>query len=440
MRIWTRALLTAALLLALVPAGAMAAPALDGTFDAPPGAQPKQLAQGPDGNVWVILSGGGNEYAKVAPDGTITPFDAAPVTNLADVTSGPNGHVWFSYSGGILEVDPATGVGTPRPVADIDAGVRGITADADGNLWVVDGAGLVKVSPAGATLKNLPVGVSGRDITLGSDGRVWWADANGAAINATLTADPYTTQVFPVGGGPQEIAAGPAGQLAFGNPIKNPQEVSRIAVDGTVANTPDPLADPFGVAFANDGAYWFAEFGSQTIARLTTDGQLTKPFTLPANSGPRYIATGANNTLWVSAETSNKIHRITGVEPPPQPEQPTTPQPTNPEPTGGSVTLPDTAAPLLSRAKVDTKKRRLALTLDEPAALQVVIQQKVKRGKKSVWKRVRPVIKKNGTVGANNISLGKKFKKGTYRVQVTATDVLGNKTAKPKTVGFKVKK
>jgi hypothetical protein len=252
------------------------------------------------------------------------------------------------------------------------------------------------------------------------------------------------TQTYPGStNGLQEIAAGPAGQLSYTQQAAQPYQLGRVSTaDGSAVNTTADR-EPFGIDFGTDGAYWVAEFATDSVGRFTTDGQLTHPITLPAGSGPRYIARGPNNTLWVTAETSKNILRISGVEPPPAP-QPTTPQPTTPEPTGptgptGPTVTPDVAAPVLSRAAVDVRTRRLTITLDEPAALDVVVQQKVKRGKKNVWKRVRPIIKKQGVAGVNRVALGKKFKKGTYRARVTATDTLGNKTTKPKTVGFKVK-
>ena len=422
---------------AAVPSSALAAPAHDGTFTVT--GAPKQIAQGPDGNMWVVLSGGGKEYAKVAPDGTVTEFDSPGNVNLEDVTSGPNNHVWFSTAGNLIEVDPATGTGTPHDVAQLQA-PRGLVQGADGNLWVVDtntNEGLVKVNPAGDFVSEHPVaGSNGRGIALGSDGRVWWADFGNGNVRATDTAG-VTTSYPGSTNGLQEIAAGPAGQVTFTQQGAQPYELGRVATaDGSVQKTTEDR-EPFGIDFGSDGAYWVAEFATDSLGRFTTDGQLTHPITLPAGSGPRYIAKGPNNTLWVTAETSNRILRITGVEAPPTP-QPTAPQPTTPEPTGPTVT-PDTAAPLLTRGKVDVKRRRLALTLDEPAALSVVVEQKVKRGKKRVWKKVRGPLKKQGVAGANVVALGKKFKKGAYRARITATDVVGNKTAKPRTVGFKVK-
>jgi streptogramin lyase len=449
MRIWTRALLTAAAVLALVPAGAMAAPTLDPTAYTPSNT-PGHITGGPDGNAWFAIAGGagGKEYGKITPAGTITEFDTPTDGRvLADVTSGPNGHVWFSYTDGVLEVDPATGTGVEHPLVGQLPAPKGIAADADGNLWAVAADKVVKISSAGVKLSDsqlglAPVGPSGRDIVLGSDNRLYLANFGTQTVLAFSPASPDTPQTIAVAPeGPQELASGP-GQVGVSVPSN---VVGRISTAGVFTPTTATLSDTTGLAYGRDEAFWGAEFGINKVGRTSAvDGTHTAQFDLPAGSGPRYIAAVTDGTIFVTAETSKKLHRITGIEAPPAPVTPDPGTGTDPGtgpgtgPTGPTVT-PDTAAPLVSRAKVDTKKRRLTITLDEPATLNLTIQQKVKRGKKSVYKRIRPVIKKQGKAGANTISLGKKFKKGTYRVQVTATDVLGNKTAKPKTVGFKVK-
>jgi virginiamycin B lyase len=208
------------------------------------------------------------------------------------------------FNTGIVEWDPAATSGTAHAIATLGQ-ARGAALDGDGNIWVVDSAdGLVEIAPDGNKVQDVAVGgSSGRGIALGSDGRMWWADFGGAAIRATGTGLAPATDTFAVGGGPQEIGAGPPGALAFGNPGTSPQTVGRVTTAGAVQTTPSPDTDPFGVAFGTDGAWWFAQFASSTLGRLTTDGALT-PLALPAGSGPRQLTVGVQNTLWVALETS----------------------------------------------------------------------------------------------------------------------------------------
>ena len=76
-------------------------------------------------------------------------------------------------------------------------------------------------------------------------------------------------------------------------------------------------SDPFGVTFAPDGAYWVARSQANDLLRLTPDGKTTTltGFAPSGGVGPRKIATGPNNTLWVTLDTPEKVARVTGVKP-----------------------------------------------------------------------------------------------------------------------------
>ena len=95
-------------------------------------------------------------------------------------------------------------------------------------LWAVDSgvdAGLLEIDPDNGTLiREVKVaGSNGRGIAAGGDGRLWWVDFGGF-IRATTTDAAPVTDSFDVGGNPQDIAAGPADQLAYGNPGDQPAD------------------------------------------------------------------------------------------------------------------------------------------------------------------------------------------------------------------------
>jgi streptogramin lyase len=426
----------------LLPATASAAPALDGTFT--PTGTPTQIARGPDGNVWFVLTGSsaGKEFGRIAPDGTITEYDTP--NNLAAVgigsgpstPGGPSDSIWLTQEQKVVRWNPAAATGQAFDVATL-AGPRDIAAGADGNMWAVAIDRVIRLTPDNATKTDFLIGqVGGRGIARGSDDRMYLADFGNQALQAFTTANPNAPQKIDLGVAPQEVEPGPAGQLAVSLPNS---EMARVTSAGAVEKTTDNASDPFGIAYGNDGAYWIAQFTTQNVARLTPAGELTKPITLPPGSGPRYIAAGANNTLWVTAETSKKIHRITGVaadEPPPPPPPP-----------------PDTTAPQQSGLRVSVRKRQLKLELSEAATLDVRLEVKrngrrsgtkckpLKKGQRTskpcrYWKRAK-LISFAGAAGTNIVPLGSKLASGASRAVVTATDTAGNASA-PATVGFKV--
>jgi virginiamycin B lyase len=435
----------AAAVAAVLPAAASAAPALDGTFT--PSAAPGHITNGPDGAVWFTLPGGAGskDFGRIAPNGTISEFDTpnnvmpSDITFGPNVAGGPNNRLWLDYNGGVVKVDPANpGAGTDFPIATI-AGPRDIAPDRDGNLWVITATGLTKVAPTGTKIADVAAGAGGRDIALGGDGRMWWADFGGSAIQATQTAAPYTTtKITDTTTAPQGIAAGPGTQVAFGSPNSL---LGRVGPAGGPQYTTDAGADAgFGIVLGGDGAYWTTRFVKDGLGRLTSAGAYTTPIALPAGSGPRSIATGPNNTLWVVLETSKKIARITGVTPPAVP--------------GTPGTAADKVKPRLAKLKINVAKRRLSVRLSEAASLRLSIEKRTygkrkgkkclaakkgRKGKRCVrYVKVRS-LRKAGKAGANTMSMGKKLKPARYRVSLVAVDKAGNRSATARK-GFTVHK
>ena len=444
MRLAAAAILAFALA-GLVPAGATAAPALDGTFT--PTGTPTQITRGPDGNVWFVLNGSSanKEFGRIAPDGTITEYDTptnAPVAGIGSGPStpgGPSDSIWLTQEQKVVRWNPAAQSGQEFTVATL-AGPRDIAAGPDGNMWAVAIDRVIRLTPDNATKTDFLVGqVGGRGITRGSDDRMYLADFGNQAVQAFTTANPNAPQTIALGVAPQEIEPGPAGQLAVSLPNS---DIARVTTGGDVQKTTDSASDPFGIAFGNDGAYWIALFTKHQVARLAPDGGYTAPINLPAGTGPRYVAAGANDTLWVTGETSKKIHRITGVSAPQQQPPPEDPPPPP----------PDTTVPVQTGNRVSVRKRQLKLTLSEAAALSVRLEVKrngrrsgtkckpLKKGQRTkkpcrYWKRVR-LLSVAGLAGENVIALGR-LPSGSNRVVVTATDAAGN-IGSPVVVGFKV--
>lgn len=294
---------------------AQAAPAVNGVFDL--SGQPKYLTQGPDGNIWLTLSGSGagNDVAKVTPSGTVTEYDGAAFNNPIGIASDGTS-LWVTQAGAVVEVDPANpSAAVATPIAEI-SDPRAITRGSDGNMWAASGDKLIKIPPSNpAGYQAFAIaGMSARGISADSDS-LWIADFGGSRIVDATTAGAPT--FYPVTDPPQEVAAQPGvAQVAYSAPSN---EIGRITPGGTTAPTAAPATDPFGVTYGADEAWWFAQFASNDLGRLTAGGTYTTLGGLPAASGPRYITAGPGNTLWVGLETAEKVARITGLEPPEPP-------------------------------------------------------------------------------------------------------------------------
>ena len=342
------ALAAALIALALQAPSAHADPALAGTFDV--SGNPGEIATGPDGNVWftLITSSAGKEFGKITPDGTVTEFDSPGDVQLKGITAGPDGNVWATGINSVVKIPPANPASAQKFTDNNIGGPSDITTGPDGNLWTASGGLVIMVppgNPGGGDVPHASI-LSGTDpqgIAAGSDGKLWILDNNGdnSAIvrfstNGTVVGTPISTSGAL---NQSRIAAGPPGQMLFTQSITTPQRVGRVDSSGNVqfTNMPNGLGDPIGVVFGNDGAYWIANFGASKIRRLTPDGVLTEPITLPA--GARFLAKGANDTLWATLEQANKIARVTGVSAPPAPPVIAPPPLTSPPPASAVAAL-----------------------------------------------------------------------------------------------------
>jgi streptogramin lyase len=310
-----------------------------------------ELVAGPDGNIWITTEQ--NKIVEMTPDGTATAFSPGGMTQPATgITAGPDGKLYGAQGDRFIVIDPANPNGANQTAVGGLAGAQAITAGADGNIWLAGTNGIVKIPPANpAGFTNNPVVLNGpKGMATGTDGLLWIAD--GPDVVSTTTAAPTTLTKYTVGGGTQDVAAGPDAQVGYANPVSSPQTVGLISPGGT----PQPFqlenTDPFGITFGQDGAYWVARSQGNDLLRMTTDGQITflTGFAPSGGVGPRKIATGPDNTLWVTLDTNEKIGKVAGVTPPPTPEPTPTPTPT-------PTTPPETTIVKAPDNKVEAKEK-----------------------------------------------------------------------------------
>ena len=89
--------------LAALAASAQAAPVVNGIYTV--GGTPSKLAEGSDGNVWVVVDGSG--LTRFSPSGAKQEFPLAGVTGAKGITSGPDGNLWLTATNAIVKVPPA---------------------------------------------------------------------------------------------------------------------------------------------------------------------------------------------------------------------------------------------------------------------------------------------------------------------------------------------
>lgn len=318
----------------LVPASAVAAPAVNGVFPLDSLSTNNKIVAGPDGNMWVTLGGTGKDVARISPDGQIQEFDIEGVEHDAEgIAPGPDGNLWVPTINNVTRFSPGDPEGSDKSFTLL--GINGggqIIAGPDGNMWVASSNSLVHFSPSdppGTEVSTLVEGnLSPKDIDVAGS-LIVVADANARVATFTTAGSQVN---FTLKGNPQGVAGGPNGQIAFSQQSQEPEEVGTIdPPNQAVGHEID--GDPFGVALGPDGAYWIARSAKAELIRMTTTGEVTTLPGLPAKYFPRQVAGGPGGTVWVTMEIPGEgiaaVARVTGVEnpsanPPPPPPAPET--------------------------------------------------------------------------------------------------------------------
>jgi virginiamycin B lyase len=179
-------------------------------FDIPaPASQPRAIALGADGNIWVGMFAAG-KIGRITPTGAITEF-VVPTANSGPraLAAGPDGNIWFSEYrankiGRITPRGAVTEFELPRP----NSGPGDITAGADGATWfvelsggadglVTDGNRVGRITMRGAVSEfAMPApGPSPINIAVGPDRNIWYT--RGSRLGRVTAAGEITE--FPLG-------------------------------------------------------------------------------------------------------------------------------------------------------------------------------------------------------------------------------------------------
>jgi streptogramin lyase len=189
---------------------------------------PREIASGA-GALWLLSERG---LVRVSPEGQMS-FLPIPQTTAAHVglAFGPDGNLWATYATRTsnpseprtLEVRRITpeGVVTTFPIPGTFVGHEqavGIASGPDGNLWIVNGSRILRITKAGAVtefpsgLPGLPYGDGAEAITAGPDGNLWFT---GRTAIGRITIGGSVT-IFPLPGIAQP-SSGPVVQCVVPN-------------------------------------------------------------------------------------------------------------------------------------------------------------------------------------------------------------------------------
>lgn len=277
-----------------------------------PGRQARTVFVDSAGTLWVATEHGVTFLRRGA-----TAFEsvAAPVGRISQIAQAPDGGIWIAESDGAVR-QLQTGARPPATPA-LSRASAGLLFDRDGTLWASTlGEGLYRLpsptAPPPAQGAAEDKGFEGfhRIDGLSSDyvqpmledreGNLWIGSSLGLDRFRHSNAMPA---MFPDGAQDFAIAPGDAGTLLTGSrnkPLMRLQGQRMSALD---------LEPPITAAHRDgDGAVWLG--GPEGLWKLQ-DGRLTKMTPLPTRkySGVQAIAKGRDGALWVSLNTPG-VYRL----------------------------------------------------------------------------------------------------------------------------------
>lgn len=250
-----------------------------------------------DNNIWFdgcAYDSSGNQYGEVGVFNTTTDttsFHSMGQCYLGVMATGPNNTVWVEYGAHVngwsayiyafTSDNPFsfTTEWTSTPITNGYSEVQNMAEGANSTMWFTDSAGatdqiydLTISSTNSVTSTNIysaPVG-GAYDMTLGSDGNIWFMDDN--EIDNVTPSGTFTEHTLPSGfDNLGFIAPGPDGALWFTDSYgSSANEIGRITTTGSITEyeLPTPTAQVSDIVAGPDNAMWFTESNESQIGRI----------------------------------------------------------------------------------------------------------------------------------------------------------------------------
>jgi streptogramin lyase len=317
------------------PASRGAGPTVDYFFIPTGSSNPRSIAVGPDGNLW-FGEADGNRIGRITPKGVISEFRIGRSKNPYGITAGSDGNLWFTERTGnkIAAISTAGTLLHEYAVPSSDAQPYDIAAGPDGNLWFTENNSsedapdnIGRVTPGG-DMEEIPLSTCicfPFGITTGPDGNIWASEELGATPEMEggsygtvdrVTSDGKAIDRFAVSTTeavlPSEVAAGPDGNVWFGEISGERHSVGRVTPAGVVTEfvIPATNASTPSIATGPDGRIWLTKssVSEDFVVILRPDGSFVRE--LPVHPTPLSLTIGPDGNMWFVASQDNEVGRI----------------------------------------------------------------------------------------------------------------------------------
>ena len=289
--------------------------------------QPRAITNGSDGNRWFTegteFTSAPAKIARITPAGVITEFapggaDGCNFCLISDIAQGPGNILYItSNDPTLMRFDLATqSFATPVQMPNTTA-VGGNLAVSATDVWITDfnNDAVWRYQISSGLFTSFPVS-DPADVAVDGAGDAWFTqpgDVNAPgtsnigridAATGAVTSTPTTDGALTVA--PRDITVASDGQVWFTARF-TPQAVGRLnPSNDSVTLFPVANTGPSGIAASPDGTVWFTQETKGNAARITNAGVITEGRAVKG-SGPFGITVAPNGDPWYTMMAANKI-------------------------------------------------------------------------------------------------------------------------------------
>ena len=274
--------------------------------------EPLSITNGSDGNRWFVE---GNldsvlespAIGRITPAGEITEFPVnCSFCSLSDIVQGSQDILYFTSNEPILGRITTSGeflAPIQMPETDVLAGDLAVHGN---EIWITDfnNDSLWRYNVTGGQFTQFPV-PEPADVAVDSGGRVWFTAPLAPGIGELNPATGAVT-VTPTQLTPRQLTVASDGDIWFTARF-TPQGVGELDPDtNNVREFPLTNVGPEGIAASSDGSVWFTQSTKGNIARITDAGVITESKVV-RGSEPFGITVDADGNPWYTMLEANKI-------------------------------------------------------------------------------------------------------------------------------------
>ena len=289
--------------------------------------QPRAITSGSDGNRWFTegteFTSAPAKIGRITPTGSISEFapgvaDGCNFCIITDIAQGPGNILYItSNDPTLMRFDLATqSFATPVQMPNTTA-VGGNLAVSATDVWITDfnNDAVWRYEISSGLFTSFPVS-DPADVAVDGAANAWFTqpgDVNAPgtsnvgridAATGAVTSTPTTDGALTVA--PRDITVASDGQVWFTARF-TPQAVGRLnPSNDSVTLFPVANTGPSGIAASPDGTVWFTQETKGNAARITNAGVITEGRAVKG-SGPFGITVAPNGDPWYTMMAANKI-------------------------------------------------------------------------------------------------------------------------------------